>query len=318
MGAREMESGLREKALVDRRTMLTGLSITLTGLPGAALALAGESLSVAQVSPLSNGLPSVSTVPLSDRLPAPDWSRLEQGPQVVIDSVVDGDTVELERGPDVRFVGIQAPKLPLGRDHVTEWPLARLAKSVLEGIIDAGGRTARLYFGGRRGDRHGRHLAHVVLADGTWLQGAMVLAGLARVYTFIDNRSLIGDLLMREEVARGMERNIWTHPYYAVRSARHVRALLDRLNHFELVEGEVLEAQARRQRWYLNFGERWREDFTVTIDREHDPVFDDSGFDLSALRGAHIRVRGWMMNDGGPMIRVDHPEAIEVLRASER
>jgi hypothetical protein len=29
--------------------------------------------------------------------------------------------------------------------------------------------------------------------------------------------------------------------------------------------------------------------------------------------GAPIRVRGWVMEDGGPMIRVDHPEAIELL-----
>ncbi len=277
------------------------------------LAQAGQSGSGVARSQTQFSLPSHSGVAVSDSLPAPDWSALEAGPEVRIQAVVDGDTVELERGPDVRFVGIQAPKLPLGRDHVEEWPLAQEAKRHLEDLIRDGGADARLFFGGRRGDRHGRHLAHVVLADGTWLQGAMVLAGLARVYTFVDNRSLIPELLLREEIARRSERLVWSHPYYAVRDARHPRDLLALTHHFELVEGTVLHVAAYRTRWYLNFGETWREDFTITIDREHDPVFEDSGVDLHALQGIPVRVRGWLLDDGGPMIRVDHPEAIERL-----
>ncbi len=250
---------------------------------------------------------------LFDSLPSPEWSKLEAGPQVSIAGVVDGDTVELDRGPDVRLVGTQAPKLPLGRDHVEEWPLAPRAHGFLDEVVRTVGPDARLYFGGRRTDRHGRHLAHVVLSDGTWLQGAMVLAGLARVYTFADNRSLIPELMLREAVARAQRRNVWDHPYYAVRDANDVQDLLQRTNRFELVEGVVRHVSDRRERWYLNFGESWRQDFTVTIDREHDHVFDESGVDLHLLAGEPIRVRGWVMENGGPLIRVDHPEAIERL-----
>jgi endonuclease YncB( thermonuclease family) len=259
---------------------------------------------------------------LSDpSFPQPDWSLLERGEAVRITGVVDGDTVELESGPDVRFVGTQAPKLPLGRAHVEEWPLARRAKDVLESLIFPAGhddqpRAAQLFYGGRRTDRHGRRLAHLVLDDGAdgsvWLQGAMVLAGFARVYTFADNRSLIPDLLQREQHARSAQRGIWSHSFYDVRQADDPE-LPELINHFELVEGTVLNVAAHRARWYLNFGETWREDFTITIDREHDPVFEDSGFDLNQLAGADIRVRGWIVEDGGPMVRVDHPEAIEVL-----
>jgi micrococcal nuclease len=104
---------------------------------------------------------------MSDSLPHPDWSTLEAGPQVRIKAVVDGDTVELERGPDVRMVGTQAPKLPLGRDHVREWPLARAAKAQLEALVDVRrNRCAALSSAAGRGDRHGRHLAHIVLNGG--------------------------------------------------------------------------------------------------------------------------------------------------------
>lgn len=312
------------KGGLTRRCFLTrvgsvGSGVLATGALGG-LAFAAQSLSVGDrvLRAAASSLPFRAF--MSDSLPHPDWSALEAGPQVRIKAVVDGDTVELERGPDVRMVGTQAPKLPLGRDHVAEWPLAQAAKQLLEDLIGEGGADAQLYFGGRRTDRHNRHLAHIVLPNGPdgpiWLQGTMVLSGLARVYTFADNRSLIPDLLLREHVARTQARQMWDHPYYAVRDARDVAALLERLNHFELVEGVVRNVAAHRERWYLNFGETWREDFTVTIDREHDPVFEGSDMELPALDGMPVRVRGWVMEDGGPLIRVDHPEAIERLTAN--
>ena len=38
--------------------------------------------------------------------------------------IVDGDTLILADGREVRLVGIQAPKLPLGRKNFRTWPLA--------------------------------------------------------------------------------------------------------------------------------------------------------------------------------------------------
>ena len=41
--------------------------------------------------------------------------------------VIDGDTVALDGGAQVRLVGLQAPKLPLGRPGFKTWPLAEAA-----------------------------------------------------------------------------------------------------------------------------------------------------------------------------------------------
>ncbi|MFK7791576.1 MAG: thermonuclease family protein [Devosiaceae bacterium] len=297
-------SGTKKAAITRRSLVLTALALGAQSRSGAAQ------------------LFEPAGVPVSNLLPEPDWSSLERGPQVEISDVVDGDTVELVRGPDVRMVGTQAPKLPLGRAHVEEWPLARQAKAELVQLVARHGRQAQLYFGGRKTDRHNRHLAHIVLADGSgspvWLQGAMVLAGLARVYTFADNRSLIPDLLLRERVARAARRSMWGHDEYQLRDARDPADLLQRVNNFELVEGVVRNVAAQRALWYLNFGETWREDFTITIDRDHDDVFENSQVNLSSLEGVPVRVRGWVMDHGGPLIRVDHPEAIELLSEQSR
>ena len=107
--------------------------------------------------------------------------------------VVDGDTVVLDDGREVRLVGTQAPKLPLGRTNFPTWPLAEEAKRALEELVL--GQEVALGYGGREMDRHGRVLAHLFLSDDeTWIQGAMLASGMARVYTFPDNRSMIDEI----------------------------------------------------------------------------------------------------------------------------
>ena len=57
---------------------------------------------------------------------------LADGGTAVVTGIVDGDTVLLADGREVRLVGIQAPKLPLGRKNFRKWPLADRARSALE------------------------------------------------------------------------------------------------------------------------------------------------------------------------------------------
>src|SRR5689334_746075 len=65
----------------------------------------------------------------------PATGNLIQGTSANVVEVIDGDTVVLDDGKEVRLVGIQAPKLPLNRPNFKEWPLAREAKEELEKLI---------------------------------------------------------------------------------------------------------------------------------------------------------------------------------------
>ena len=49
------------------------------------------------------------------------------------------------------------------------------------------------------------------------------------------------------------------------------------------------------------------------ISAEDEPVFLAAGLDPVALESYRIRVRGWVEDENGPMIRIDHPERIEIL-----
>ncbi len=241
-------------------------------------------------------------------LAAPAAAELVAGGAARVVEVIDGDTVVLDTGEQLRMVGIQAPKLPLGRSKFATWPLAGEAKGALEAL--ALDRMVTLSFGGRRIDRHGRLLAQLHRADGLWLQGEMLRLGLARVYSFRDNRTLVPEMLALEAAARGARRGIWAHRFYAVRRAEPGAVPYDG---FELVVGRVLDVAERRARTYLNFGADWKTDFTVSIATRHRRLFEREGWDLAALKDRLVRVRGWVKRFNGPLIEVTHPEQIEVI-----
>ena len=167
-----------------------------------------------------------------------------------------------------------------------------------------------LSYGGRRIDRHDRLLAHLHDETGTWIQGEILRRGMARVYSFRDNRAQVAEMLALERKARQAKRGIWRHPFYQIRRAdgaqRHIGS-------FQLVEGTARAVAVLRKFTYLNFGANWRDDFTIAVPARSRRMFEASAFDLKALQGRRVRVRGWIKSRNGPMIEASHPEQIEIL-----
>ena len=240
-------------------------------------------------------------------IPLPAGLTRGGAPGVVVE-IVDGDTLKLRDGREVRLVGLQAPKLPLGRRGFKPWPLARDSKQALSRLTLQ--KTVTLHFGGRRKDRHGRVLAHLAGPAGQWIQGAMLSLGMARVYSFRDNRAAVRTMLDLEMQARRKRRGIWRHPYYRIR--RDAEAGSD-IGTFQLVVGRVRAVATVRDRTYLNFGADWRRDFTITIRNRFRRSFDAADLAPATLEGRQIRVRGWLDSRNGPMIEATHPEQIELL-----
>jgi endonuclease YncB( thermonuclease family) len=233
---------------------------------------------------------------------------LRDGGSALVTGVIDGDTVTLDDGREVRFVGIQAPKLPLGRPAFTKWPLADEARDALAEL--AAGQRVGLRYGGRETDRYGRALAHLVTADGRWLQGEMLRRGLARVYSFADNRALVPEMLAIEAQARAAGRGIWRLDWYAVSPADDAAK---RIGAFALIEGRVVDVATVGGRGFVNFGADYKTDFTLSLAPKIRRAFADAGIDIARYKGTRVRVRGWVKSYNGPMIEVTHPEQIEEL-----
>jgi endonuclease YncB( thermonuclease family) len=240
------------------------------------------------------------------------FARLDEVGTARIVKIIDGDTVMIDPpvngANEVRLVGIQAPKIPLGRKNFIAWPLGDESKSALSAI--ALNQTVRLYARGQKMDRHGRHLAHLQTTDGVWIQGRMLEIGLARVYSFPDNRSLIDEMLAIERQARQGQLGIWSHAFYKIRNPIEAAALIGR---FEVVEGTVRDVAKVKKRIYLNFGDDWRTDFTLSIEKKFWKLFSVDEQDIMSLEGKMIRVRGWLKEWNGPSIKLTHPEQIEII-----
>ena len=235
--------------------------------------------------------------------------QLIRGSSAKVVKVIDGDTVVLDDGKEVRLVGIQAPKLPLNRPNFKEWPLAREAKDELEKLVL--NQRVTLSYGGTRTDRHGRTLAHLHTDEGTWAQGEMLSRGLARVYTFADNRAAAADLLALETQAREGKRGIWALNYYHVQDADGKVGPPDT---YQLVEGTVVEVADVRGRFFLNFGSDFKKDFTAGISPKDARNFASAGLDPESLKGKRVRLRGWIDERNGPAMDLTHPEQVELLR----
>ncbi len=236
-------------------------------------------------------------------------SGLEPGGNAVVETVIDGDSLTLADGRTVRMVGIQAPKLPKGRPNFVEWPFAREARAALADLVQ--GRTVTLHFGGTPQDRYGRVLAQLVREDGLWVQGELIRRGLARVYTFPDNRVAAAGMLALEREARAGKRGLWADPFFAIRTPEEAGRYTGAL---ELVEGKIVDGARTQNAVFLNFGADWHTAFTLRLNREALRLFRADKVDPLTLIGSTVRVRGYIRRDRERAIMdITHPEEIERL-----
>ena len=105
---------------------------------------------------------------------------------------------------------------------------------------------------------------------------------------------------------------MWADPAYAFRAPEAVAAT--DVGTFQIVVGKVLNTAANNGTIYLNFGQDWRRDFTVTISQDDAKTFRRMGVDPLNYEGKLIRVRGIVQLMNGPEIVVGNPKQIELLQ----
>lgn len=158
-----------------------------------------------------------------------------------------------------------------------------------------------------RPDRHGRltGLAQLGPADSDDQREDLVIAllraGAGYARPMAGDGGCLAARLAAEAEARQEKRGIWAHPA-AVAVATDEAGLAARTGLFVVAEGRVRDVGVTRDRVYLNFGARWRQDFTVIIQREDFATILGDSLDPAMLRGTVVRARGVVRSDGGPAI----------------
>ena len=164
----------------------------------------------------------------------------------------------------------------------------------------------------KKPDRYGRYSVNIFANSGRrWMQQELVAAGLEIVHPGRNSQECDARLFVAEKAARNKNVGIW-HSSKPVIMAANEASWQSRVQSYRLVEGEIISVGETKSRIYLNFGKNWDRDFTVIVAKKHIKRFKKVFGDLKLLSGKFVRVRGWMINNRGPMIEIYHPGQIEI------
>lgn len=220
---------------------------------------------------------------------------------VSVRHVVDGDSLVLSDGRELRLIGINAPEM--GRDGAAEQPLARSARTLLAGLIE--GRKVRLVYETERHDRYGRVLAHILFtdADGKERSAEEVLLarGLAWMVAVPPNVGWAARLSAAEAAARRANIGVWAEPLLAPIPAER----LDRTTTgFRLVTGTIGRFNQSRHVFYFELGP----ELTILIPREDWERYFVQYGRPEQLVGKRVLARGWVtLHQRGLRLRAAHP-----------
>ena len=168
-------------------------------------------------------------------------TSLEPGPQRTVARIIDGETVALDDGRELRLIGALAPRALDAGAESGAWPLEAAASEAL-GVFVLG-KSITLGFVDERIDRYGRLQAHAYVIDGLherWVQGHMLEQGLARAYEQAGNRACGPELLAAEGTAPArLVPACGRRPPTLIRAADDPAELLRYHGRYQIVEGRV-------------------------------------------------------------------------------
>ncbi|HET7155025.1 MAG TPA: thermonuclease family protein [Hyphomicrobiaceae bacterium] len=240
---------------------------------------------------------------------------LTAGPTRTVVRVIDGETVGLDDGSELRLIGALAPRAIDVGAEAGAWPWEGKTRDALQALVL--GKSVVLGFGGARIDRYGRLLAQAYLIEGDqqrWVQGHLLAQGLARATTVAGNRACANELLAAEHMARVMRRGLWAEAAYQVRQAGRPAELLAYRTTFQIVEGRIARVAFVRGVIHLNFDRNWPQAFSASLQSADRGLLGASASDAKALEGRHVRVRGWIdQHRAAPVIDLSAAGSIEVL-----
>lgn len=174
-------------------------------------------------------------------------------------------------------------------------------------------------------DRYGRtSVIARATHDGITLQEELLQQGLAMFYPAAQGPQTAA-WLAAENSARTQQRGYWADADRVLTP----KQTPSHLRQFVIVEGELTNIYRARDAYYLNFGDRWQDDFSIKIPRKSWHAMEDaiasleqrvphgSNARLTADPGhpVRIRVRGTLIEENGPMIVITTAPQLEILRA---
>jgi micrococcal nuclease len=221
-------------------------------------------------------------------------------------TVYDGDTVMLEDGRKIRFLGINTPEIQhrdkaaeAGGDEAKSWLINKLRDT-----------RVRLEIGVEKTDKYGRTLAHLFTEKKEHINLELVAAGLAVVSIYPPELHYVDELLKAQTQAEQARIGIWgRHEYTAIPVSDLTEA-----GHrgWTRMVGKVINIRKTRKSIYLEFSPVLSAEgaaFEARIEDQWLNLFPD----VNSYLGKTIEVRGWLnKNKGHLSMLIRHPSAIKL------
>lgn len=250
-------------------------------------------------SPFLSGNPEAAT----------DFGDLRETQSGLVINVVDPHTLLLKDGRTIALTGLDYPDFtpPESGDY------AYAAQTILKDLLV--GQNVRVYQSkstkSGRINRMGHDFAHLVLANnGVWVQELILSLGLARVRPTLSHPEMVRAMLFAENMARVAQKGVWADEKFGLQTPDSIQSLGDG---YHIVEGTIRSVATVKNTLYLNFGDRWQNDFTIAIAAGDRRYFTKSGIDLQQLGNRTVRARGWVRDYNGPYMEIERPEAMEII-----
>lgn len=244
--------------------------------------------------------------------PKSDFKELRKTGSAIVTEIIDPLTIRLNNNDVIRLTGLDIPDL----NFHNPGDIALTAKKILGDFLlnqEVNIHQTVSAQAGRK-NRMGHKLAHIEKnQDGTWIQGLMISLGIARVRTSKYNTELSEQMLTLEKKARDTNQGLWNMADFKMLSPQGASA---KIGSYQVVEGQINKIGSNKNTLYLNFGQNWRDDFTISIDRQTQRALQKKDLNPRDWSGKTIRVRGWIESYNGPHIKLDHADHIEYLSES--
>ena len=200
---------------------------------------------------------------------------------VAVQRVVDGDTLRLSDGRNVRMIGLNTPEL--GKQGRSDEPFAVAARKRLEALVAASDGRVGLVPGKESKDHYGRTLAHVYGADGANLEAQMLAEGLGFQVAVAPNVDLVACQQAAERNARQAGLGVW-------RQSPVLKAEQIVTSGFAVLSGRVSKVQRNRGGVWIEL----QDSVVLRVAPNLLTRFDVNS--LESLKGKQIEARGWVLD----------------------